>query len=298
MTDRRQIRELQALWGQYEADRNPHAWSQLFVAGGSYIRPDGSIAVGREAIGESLIQRTAARASGRHSSHVFGPAVIRVDGDRAESATDHIAWGRAREEDPWSIILIGRMRNELQRENGTWRFTRVENLGYFHGNPAPERLPNVTRLSTIDDSATDQEQVEEVIALWAQHESDKDPVLWSNLFAERGRYIRPNRHVSEGRAAIRKTREERNAVRLATRHTSHICGPSVVRVRGHRAESATEYVAYAREKAETDWYIVAVGRLHGQLERQAGRWYLSELDNQAYFLGDPPPERLIGVETL
>jgi hypothetical protein len=296
MTDRRQIRELQALWGQYEADRNARAWSQLFVADASYIRPDGSITTGQEAIGESLIQHTAARPAGRHSSHVFGPAVIRVDGDLAESATDHVAWGRARMEDPWSIILIGRMHNELRRENGTWRFTRVENLGYFHGSPAPERLPCVAGLSTIDADAADQEQAEEVIALWAQYESDKDPVPWSNLFAEQGRYIRPNRHISEGRAAIRKTREERNAVRLATRHTSHICGPSVVRIQGERAVSATEYVAYAREKADTDWHVVAVGRLHGQLERLEGRWYISELDNQAYYLGDPPPDRLRGVE--
>jgi uncharacterized protein (TIGR02246 family) len=298
MTDRGQIRELQALWGQCEADRDAEAWGQLFVADGTYIRPDGSITTGRDAIRDSLIRRTAGRPAGRHTGHVFGPAVIRVDGDQAESATNHVAWGRTRADEHWSIILIGRMHNWLRREHGIWRFTRVENLGYFHGNPSPERLPNVARISALDEGATDAEQVEEVIALWAQYESDKEPVPWSNLFAEDGRYIRPNRHVSDGRAAIRKTREERNAVRLETRHTSHICGPSVVRVSGDYAESATEYVAYAREKAETDWYIVAVGRLHGQLVRQRGRWHLVELNNQAYFLGDPPPDRLDGISTL
>jgi hypothetical protein len=142
---------------------------------------------------------------------------------------------------------------------------------------------------------TDEELVEEVITLWAQYEANKDPLPWSGLFAEDGRYIRPDRSVTEGRAAIRKSREDRNAVRGTDGHTAHICGPSVVRVNGDRAESATDYVAYARDGFEDDWRIVAVGRLHGQLVRQMGRWYLSELDNQAYFHGTPPLARLVGI---
>jgi uncharacterized protein (TIGR02246 family) len=295
MTDRRLIRELQALWGHYEADRNAEAWSQLFAQDGVYVRPDGSVTRGPVAIGDSLIQRTAARPAGRHTSHVFGPAVIRVTGDAAESATDHVAWGRASADAAWEIVMLGRMHNRLRREDGGWRFVEVNNRAYFHGDPAPERLPNVTSVSFTEVPMTDEEQVEEVIALWAQYESDKDAVAWSNLFAEDGRYIRPNREVSDGRAAIRKSREDRNARRLDTRHTAHICGPSVVRVRGETAEAATDYVAYAREDAEHPWTIVAIGRLHNQLVRQAGRWYLHEMDNQAYFYGDQPPDRLRGI---
>jgi hypothetical protein len=145
---------------------------------------------------------------------------------------------------------------------------------------------------------TDDEQVEEVITLWGQYEANKAPVPWSNLFAEDGRYIRPDRSVTEGRAAIRRSREDRNAERGAHRHTAHICGPSVVRVSGDRAESATDYVAYARDGSEHDWRIVAIGRLHARLVRRAGRWYLSELDNQAYFHGNPPPDRLAGIANL
>jgi uncharacterized protein (TIGR02246 family) len=293
MTHRRQIRELQALWGQLEADRNADAWSQLFTEDATYLRPDGSITAGRTAIRDSLIQRTAARPAGRHSSHVFGPAVIRVTGDTAESATDHLAWGRLDAESAWEILLIGRMHNRLRREQSGWRFIEVSNRGYFLGNPPEHRLPNVA--TAVEESMTDEDQIEEVIALWAQYESDKDAVAWSDLFAENGRYIRPNREVAEGRTAIRKSREDRNAVRALNRHTAHICGPSVIRVNGESAESATDYVAYAREGPEHAWTIIAVGRLHNQLVRQQGKWYLSEMDNQAYFFGNPPPHRLTGI---
>jgi ketosteroid isomerase-like protein len=296
MTDRRQIRELQALWGQFEADRDSDAWGRLFVQDAAYIRPDGSVTRGRAAIRESLIQRTAGRPPGRHTGHVFGPAVIRVNGDTAESATDHIAWGRSRAEAPWEIILVGRMHNQLRREAGRWYFTEVANRGYFLGDPPADRLPNITITSAQERAGmTDEDQVEEVVALWAQYESDRDAVAWSDLFAEDGRYIRPNREVAEGRAAIRKSREDRNARRAEHRHTAHICGPSVVRVNGDTAECAADYVAYAREGVEHPWTIVAIGRLHNHLVRQNGKWYLREMDNQAYFLGNPPPDRLPGV---
>jgi ketosteroid isomerase-like protein len=295
MTDHREIRELQARWGQFEADRDAEAWGQLFTTDGRYIRPDDSVTIGPAAIRDSLITRTAGRPAGRHTSHVFGPAVIRISGDTAVSATDHISWGRAQAEDPWDIILVGRMNNLLQRVHGRWYFTEVSNRGYFLGNPPVHRLPNVTLTSAREQEMTDQEQIEEVVALWAQYESDKDAVPWSDLFADNGRYIRPNREVADGRAAIRKSREDRNARRRDTRHTAHICGPSIVRVNGDTAEAATDYVAYARESAETAWYIVAIGRLHNQLVRDNGRWLISELNNQAYFMGDPPPDRLAGV---
>jgi uncharacterized protein (TIGR02246 family) len=145
VTDEDQIRELQAIWGQLEADRDAEAWSQLFTEDATYIRPDGSRTVGRAAIRDSLIQRTAARPPGRHSAHVFGPAVIRVNGDSAESATDHVAFGRASLESPWEIIVVGRLNNRLVRQGGRWLFSEVANRGYYWGDPPPERLPGLPR---------------------------------------------------------------------------------------------------------------------------------------------------------
>jgi hypothetical protein len=142
---------------------------------------------------------------------------------------------------------------------------------------------------------SDDIQIQELLALWAQYESDKDTTAWSELFAENARYIRPNGVAAEGRAAIKQLREERNARRPATQHTAHICGPSVIRVTGDTAESATDYIAYARPTADVPWNIVALGRLHTHLVRQSGRWYLQEMNNQAYFEGNPPPERLRGA---
>ena len=98
--------------------------------------------------------------------------------------------------------------------------------------------------------------------------------------------------MTEGRAAIRQSREKRNAERSGDRHTAHLCGPSVIRVDGDTAESTTDYVAYSGAGADKPWTIVAIGRLHGQFVRQSGLWYFSELDNRAYFWGDPAPDRL------
>jgi uncharacterized protein (TIGR02246 family) len=145
MNDEDQVREAQALWAQYEADRDADAWAALMTEDARYIRPDGSVTVGRDAIRQSLIDRTAGRAKGRHSAHVFGPTIVKVTGDTAESAAEHIAYGRATADDPWSIIVIGRFNTQLVKRDGKWYFTEVGNRGYFHGDPPPDKLPSLHR---------------------------------------------------------------------------------------------------------------------------------------------------------
>jgi uncharacterized protein (TIGR02246 family) len=146
MSDEDQIRERQALWAQYEADNNADAWSELFTEDARYIRPNGLETVGRQAIRDSMISRRGGRPATRHTAHVLGPAVIRVHGDTAESATDFVAYGRDSIETSWEIIAVGRLNNRLVKRDGEWYFSEMSNRGYFLGSPPPDRLPTLSRL--------------------------------------------------------------------------------------------------------------------------------------------------------
>jgi uncharacterized protein (TIGR02246 family) len=145
LTDEQQITELQALWSQHEIDRRPDEWAALWTEDGRYIRPDGSVTAGREAIRQSLLDRIATRAPERQTIHIFGPTLVRIDGDTAESSAEHVAFLKNDQASPWGIILVGRMNNKLVKQNGKWLFTEVSNRGYFMGNPPPDRLPDVHR---------------------------------------------------------------------------------------------------------------------------------------------------------
>jgi hypothetical protein len=142
---------------------------------------------------------------------------------------------------------------------------------------------------------TEEDQIVETIALWAQYADDKNTEAWAGLFAEDGVYIRPNRATTRSRADTFKSRSTKLEVRSEQRHTAHVLGPSVVSVEGDTGESATDYVSYGREGAEGTWEVASIGRLIGTHARIDGRWYFKQIDNQAYFFGDPPPERLPSV---
>jgi hypothetical protein len=144
-------------------------------------------------------------------------------------------------------------------------------------------------------AVTDEDQIREMVALWAQVEADRDEPAWSELFAEDGCYVHPGGELVNGRLGILKDRQERNARRSPDHRTTRIFGPSVIRVRGNTAESATDYAAFTRNGPDHPWNIVAMGRMQSALVKQANRWYFSEVKNHAYFLGNPPPERLPGI---
>src|SRR5215207_857651 len=118
MTDDEQIRQLQAHWVQLREDGDLAGWSALYTEEGRYVRPNGEASVGRAAIGQHIEQSEARNPPGRKIAHIWGPSVIRVDGDRAESATDFVAFARDGVDSPWRIVTVGRFQNRFVRQAG------------------------------------------------------------------------------------------------------------------------------------------------------------------------------------
>src|SRR5262249_34722277 len=125
---------------------------------------------------------------------------------------------------------------------------------------------------------SDEEEIRQRLALWAEKDADHDAPGWASLFTETGKYVSPRGEFA-GRAAIQKMIEDRTARNPPNRHTMHILGLPVVTVSGDTAESACAYVAYGRV-GDDPWQIMTIGRLHHRLERQAGVWLFSEIENR------------------
>jgi uncharacterized protein (TIGR02246 family) len=130
MSDQDQIREMQALWAELDGDHDAEGVSKLFTPDGRYISGRGEF-VGREAIRKSIEDRTAANPD-RHVTHIFGPGIIRVTGDTAESRYEYVAYGRVGE-DAWQIMSIGRFQNRLVRNGDEWLFSVLHNRAVRSG---------------------------------------------------------------------------------------------------------------------------------------------------------------------
>ncbi len=125
MDDRDEITELQALWAERDADADAVGWSELFASDGRYISARGEF-VGRDAIRRSIEERTARNPPDRRTMHIFGPPVIRIAGDTADSVFAYVAYGRVGD-GPWEIMTVGRFHNQLVRQDGRWLFVTMQN---------------------------------------------------------------------------------------------------------------------------------------------------------------------------
>jgi uncharacterized protein (TIGR02246 family) len=136
MTDEDQIRELQALWGQRHADRDPVGWSDLWTEDGTFVNPRGEAITGRKALREYFTQRYLANE--RRAIHTFGIPVIRVSGTTAVSATDYVS--TSRDADGTSVVgAIGRMYIHLVKQDGKWLFAEYRIVNH------PDPLPSADR---------------------------------------------------------------------------------------------------------------------------------------------------------
>jgi uncharacterized protein (TIGR02246 family) len=140
---------------------------------------------------------------------------------------------------------------------------------------------------------TDEDQIRELYALWAERDADKDAEGWSQLYTEDGKFISGRRVEYVGRAAIRKNLEDRTAASPPDRHTMHIFGTPFIRVDGDHAESRSAYVAYGRV-GNGPWEVMTIGRFHTRLVRANAGWLFTEVDNRAIgtptgLVAPPPP---------
>ena len=137
MTDEEQIREMQALWGQRDSERDFDGWSQLYTEDGKYINPRGQEFVGRAALKQNIADRYASRPEGQRTVHVFGPPIVRVHGDVAESATDYVVL--LRENNTTTPGATGRHYARLVRRGSGWLFTEYRIIN------VPDDLPPAPR---------------------------------------------------------------------------------------------------------------------------------------------------------
>jgi uncharacterized protein (TIGR02246 family) len=123
---------------------------------------------------------------------------------------------------------------------------------------------------------TDEDQIREMQALWAQRHADKDAGRWADLFAEDGKYMNPRGGVYVGRQAIREYFVDRFLPGgVSDRRSTHTFGPPVIRVTGDTAVSATDYTSCSLDP-EKGLVVGAIGRMFCHLKKQNGRWYFSE----------------------
>jgi 3-phenylpropionate/cinnamic acid dioxygenase small subunit len=121
---------------------------------------------------------------------------------------------------------------------------------------------------------TDEEQLRQLLALYVQRTDDNDAAGKSALFAEDARYF-PTTGEFVGRAAIHNELTRRQLARPTDRRTKHLCGNSVIAVRGDTAEAATDYVVYQRS-GDGPWAILVVGRYLDRFVRDGERWLYAE----------------------
>jgi ketosteroid isomerase-like protein len=139
MTDEEKIRQMQALWSEKDADKDAVGLSELYTEDGKYVSRRGEL-VGREAIRKDLEHRTAVAPPNRNTMHIFGPPVIKIDGDTAESVSAYVAYGRIGD-DPWAVMTIGRFHCKLARRGDGWLFTEVANRAIgTAGGPSTSQL--------------------------------------------------------------------------------------------------------------------------------------------------------------
>ena len=143
--DEDSIRDVLTVWSQMFADQAWSEWSQLFTPDGTFTTATGRTFVGRDALGASWggIEEQ----DGRHPqvTYVCAPAVIRIAGDTARAASDHVAYVRASADAAWQILTVGRLLHTLVRQHGGWQISDVREWGYFSTPETLAPLPSVVR---------------------------------------------------------------------------------------------------------------------------------------------------------
>ena len=91
------------------------------------------------------------------------------------------------------------------------------------------------------------------------------------LFAENGAFVGSNNVQHQGRAAIRQFMSDVFASQSVNRHTKHLCGISLIDVKGESADAETDFVTYERY-GDAPWQIHTIGRYHDQLTLEDGEW--------------------------
>jgi ketosteroid isomerase-like protein len=122
MTDEDQLREMQALWGQYHADKNMDAWGNLFTEDALFVNPRRVEVIGRATITKYMTDINANHPPDRYIRHVFSVPVIKVTGDSAEMSADYASC-QCIGAQPAFIGAIGRHISRLVRRDGRWLFS-------------------------------------------------------------------------------------------------------------------------------------------------------------------------------
>ena len=91
-----------------------------------------------------------------------------------------------------------------------------------------------------------------------------------SLFAENGAFV-GTKLQHQGRAAIHKFISNIYASQSANRHTKHLCGNSLIDVKGDSADAETDFVTYERY-GDAPWQIHTIGRYHDQLTLEGDEW--------------------------
>ena len=121
---------------------------------------------------------------------------------------------------------------------------------------------------------TAEDAVRHLLALYPARHDVRDVEGYVALFAANGAFVGGNaRH--EGRGAIREFITATYASQAAERRTKHLCGNSLIEIRGAEATAETDFVAYERYGAEP-WRIHTIGRYHDRLVLENGQWLFLE----------------------
>jgi uncharacterized protein (TIGR02246 family) len=124
---------------------------------------------------------------------------------------------------------------------------------------------------------TDEQQIRQLLARWAQAYDDRDAAGWTAPFVENGRFAvdRPERnHV--GRAEIRQYIDTAIANSPTDRRTKHKCANPVIRFTGPDAADVNiDFVVYSA-RGNDPWGATSIGRYLNKLVRQNGEWYFLE----------------------
>ena len=139
------IRDVLTVWSQTFADQAWHVWSELFTPDGTFTTAAGQTFVGRDALSASW--GGIAAPDGRHPqvTYVCAPAVIRIAGDGARAASDHVVYMRESADAAWQILSVGRLLHTLVRQPAGWQISDVREWGYFSTPETVPPLPSVVR---------------------------------------------------------------------------------------------------------------------------------------------------------
>ena len=127
----RRLEDLQAIhqlfidYGHHLDSGNFSSYAALFAEDGEVMLGPMGRAKGRAEI-EALMTKTLQGRTGE-SFHLITSPVVQLDGDRASSEVMWTVLARGDEGRP-VVTMLGRHKDELVRENGSWKFLRRSGL--------------------------------------------------------------------------------------------------------------------------------------------------------------------------